>query len=246
MADQPLPDLKTCTKCCERKPPEEFSRDKSRGDGRFPWCKSCKRASSKAQYQADPEAHRQRSAKSRAERPQVMREWREKNRSKIRAYNVRYYADDRDAQMARVARYHEENQARLREYRKQNRERSRENDRRRRATPKGAVDSRMSWAIYNAIKGKKAGREWEALVGYTLADLMVHLERLFLPGMTWENIGQWHIDHVIPKSAFNYSDPAHIDFRRCWAMDNLQPLWALDNLRKSAKLARPFQPSLAL
>lgn len=106
----------------------------------------------------------------------------------------------------------------------------------------------FSVAVRQSLKKGKKGRGWESLVGYTVADLIDHLEKLFLPGMTWENYGRggWHIDHIIPKSAFNYELPEDIDFRRAWALSNLQPLWEKDNIAKGAKLEAPFQPSLAL
>ena len=121
-------------------------------------------------------------------------------------------------------------------------------DAEKRSTPKGKLDGVISRGIHGALKGKKNGRAWVSLVGYDINDLMRHIERQFQPGMTWENHGQygWHIDHVIPRSAFNYEEPEDIDFQRCWALDNLQPLWWRDNLSKGAKLAQPFQPSLAL
>jgi hypothetical protein len=65
--------------------------------------------------------------------------------------------------------------------------------------------------------------------------------------MSWENHGTvWHIDHIIPKSVFNYTDAEHIDFKRCWALKNLQPLWAGENMSKGDSLVKPFQPSLAI
>lgn len=106
----------------------------------------------------------------------------------------------------------------------------------------------MAGAIGASLKGAKAGRPWETLVGYTLADLVSHLESMFLPGMTWENYGRggWVVDHKIPKSVFNYSSADHHDFLRCWSLENLQPLWERDNLVKAAKIEKPFQPSLSL
>jgi hypothetical protein len=73
------------------------------------------------------------------------------------------------------------------------------------------------------------------LVGYTVHDLMNHLESLFLPGMTWENYGEWHIDHVIPQSWFQYENLDDQSFKDCWALENLQPLWAKDNWAKAKK-----------
>lgn len=87
-----------------------------------------------------------------------------------------------------------------------------------------------------SVGGKKR-RGWESLVGYTLEDLRCHLERLFLPGMTWQNMGHWHIDHVRPVSSFNITNCDDLAFRECWSLSNLQPLWAVDNLKKYNKLA---------
>ena len=74
------------------------------------------------------------------------------------------------------------------------------------------------------------------LVGYTLTELMEHLESKFQPGMTWDNYGEWHIDHIIPISYFDYSSYDDETFKICWDLNNLQPLWAKDNLIKSNKL----------
>ena len=84
-----------------------------------------------------------------------------------------------------------------------------------------------------AAKGlRKRNRQWEELVGYTKEELMVHIQSLFLEGMTWENYGEWHIDHIKPKSFFNYKDVTDDEFKECWSLGNLQPLWAEDNIRK--------------
>jgi hypothetical protein len=97
--------------------------------------------------------------------------------------------------------------------------------------------SRNVWSrIYRDLKNRKGGRGWEILVGYTLEDLMQHLESSFEKGMTWNNYGQWHLDHIIPISNFNYQHPEDLDFKKCWGLENLQPLWAKDNLMKHTKL----------
>jgi hypothetical protein len=114
------------------------------------------------------------------------------------------------------------------------------------STMKGRLDRRMSNYIRMSLNGTKGFRSWESLVGYTLKDLIKHLERRFKIGMTWENYGKWHIDHVIPQSAFHYTTPDDIDFKRCWSLSNLQPLWANENVAKSDKILKPFQPSLKL
>ncbi len=82
----------------------------------------------------------------------------------------------------------------------------------------------------------KNNNHWENLVGYTVKDLKEHLEGLFLAGMTWNNYGEWHIDHVIPQTFFAYTSTNDVEFKYCWSLDNLQPLWAKDNLSKSNKI----------
>lgn len=104
----------------------------------------------------------------------------------------------------------------------------------------------ISTGIRDSLKRGKVGYRWESLVGYDVEKLMVHLEKHFLPGMAWENRNEWHIDHKIPQVAFNFQTPQDIDFKKCWALKNLQPLWAADNISKNDSLDKPFQPSLAI
>lgn len=101
--------------------------------------------------------------------------------------------------------------------------------------PKRRLDRRMKAAISQALNGRKAGRSWEALVGYGVDELAEHIEKQFLPGMTWDNIGRWHIDHIVPKVAFDYEDDSSDEFRACWSLTNLRPLWAADNISKGGK-----------
>lgn len=112
--------------------------------------------------------------------------------------------------------------------------------------PAYRVSNSISRQISCQIKGHKNQRHWETLVGYTWEELKPHLENQFLPGMSWDNYGKWHIDHIIPKSVFNFTKPEHPDFERCWALSNLQPLWAHDNRSKHAKIDKHFQPLLKL
>ena len=115
----------------------------------------------------------------------------------------------------------------------------------RRSTIKGKLDHRMSVRIQQSLKNSKRSQNWELLVGYTVNDLKQHLQKQFTGNMTWEKLmeGEIHIDHKIPIVAFNYSKPDDYDFKRCWSLDNLQPMWAQDNRSKKARLDKPFQPS---
>lgn len=106
----------------------------------------------------------------------------------------------------------------------------------------------ISRYISHSLNGKKNGRRWESLVGYSLNDLMRHLEKQFVDGMSWENYGmgkgKWSVDHIIPQSVFVYVDSSDLDFKRCWALENLRPMWGVENTSKADKIVKPFQPSL--
>lgn len=111
---------------------------------------------------------------------------------------------------------------------------NRESQRRRRLRQEVAVSHRMSSGMAHSLKGG-GSVSWQRLVGYTLDDLRRHLERQFLPGMSWANIGEWHIDHIVPLKIFTFSTPTDPEFKAAWAITNLRPLWAIKNMQKSAK-----------
>lgn len=94
---------------------------------------------------------------------------------------------------------------------------------------------RVKASINKCLRGKGGGAHWLSVLGYSLADLRAHLEAQFVDGMSWENMGAWHIDHIRPLSSFKITGPDCPEFKAAWALSNLQPLWALDNMRKGAK-----------
>lgn len=72
------------------------------------------------------------------------------------------------------------------------------------------------------------------LIGCSASELRAHLESNFTPGMSWDNYGKWHIDHIRPCASFDLTDPQQQ--KECFHWSNLQPLWAADNIRKSDKM----------
>jgi hypothetical protein len=93
-------------------------------------------------------------------------------------------------------------------------------------------------AIYQVLKEnnvQKNGHYFDILK-YSPNDLIDHLERQFTDGMTWENYGKWHVDHIQPISSFNIREIGDEEFIKCWSLKNLQPLWGEDNIRKSNKI----------
>ena len=74
------------------------------------------------------------------------------------------------------------------------------------------------------------------LLGCNYNTLKEHLEEQFTGGMSWDNQGEWHIDHIIPLSSANNKEELYQLFH----YKNLQPLWAKDNLSKGKKLLKNF------
>ena len=111
-----------------------------------------------------------------------------------------------------------------------------------------SLNNKMSRAIRRTLKDNKNGIHWEKLVDYRLNDLIEHLKSTMPKGCSWNDYinGKLHIDHIIPVSAYNFIKSNHVDFKRCWALSNLQLLPAKENQQKNAKLIKPFQPALAI
>lgn len=101
--------------------------------------------------------------------------------------------------------------------------------------PKNRIDKNVSVRLRQCLKkDEKAGRGWETLVGYTLQDLMTHLEKQFDDKMSWQNYGKyWHLDHIVPVSWFPYQTAEEQAFKNCWELKNLQPLEIKANLIKN-------------
>ena len=181
------------------------------------------------------------------------RQWRKNNLEKGRIYrkenqekNKIYQKQWRENNSEYGSKYHKQwrrdNLEKERKYKREYRAMKRKTD------FKFYFNDKTSKAIRLSLKGNKNGWHWETLVGYTLNELIKHLKETLPKGYTWNDYlaGKLHIDHIIPLSAFNFNKPEHPDFRRCWALENLQLLPARENLIKGSKLSKPFQPALKL
>lgn len=114
----------------------------------------------------------------------------------------------------------------------------REYDRKMMQDPIHRLSNNIRGNMHHALKAKKAGRTWESLVGYTVEDLIKHLESKFVGNISWENYGSvWHVDHVVPKSWFKYESTDDPKFKECWALSNLQPKLKEENISKRDRFA---------
>jgi len=160
----------------------------------------------------------------------VQKEWRKQNPDKVKASMRKHDAKphrksiQRGDHKARQRRYHERHLERVRA-------RRRAYQAKRRADPVQRTVDAIRRRMRQVVNGQSKGAF--KLLGYSAADLRQHLQNQFQPGMTWENYGlygeKWHIDHVRPVSSFKLPE----ELVECFALSNLQPLWANDNLAKS-------------
>ncbi len=157
------------------------------------------------------------------------------------------YGDNREKILKKCKVYYQNNKMKINEYRRKwgenNKEKTRKWSRKylkeRRKDPLFRLNTNISSSIRSALKTRKlskGGRHWEGIAGYTVQDLKEHLEKQFTKGMSWSNMGDWHIDHILPKSFFEYKTTDDVEFKMCWRLENLQPLWAKENLSKNNKI----------
>jgi hypothetical protein len=74
---------------------------------------------------------------------------------------------------------------------------------------------------------------FDEILGCTIREAREHFEQKFEPGMSWQNHGEWHIDHIRPLASFDLTDSKERE--KAGHYTNLQPLWAKDNLSKGCK-----------
>ena len=141
----------------------------------------------------------------------------------------------------------EENRNHLNEYQKKWREKNIDKIRKtkrdyqqhlRDTNPTYKLISYFRTAIYQVLKESNVekNKHYFDVLKYTPEQLINHLEVQFTEGMTWDNYGEWHVDHIRPISLFNISEMGDSNFMECWCLDNLQPMWGEENIRKSNKI----------
>lgn len=102
------------------------------------------------------------------------------------------------------------------------------------------TDAKMKSAMRSRLRGVLAKCKLDkhcsvlGLLGCTMPEFRAHIENRFRGGMTWENHGAcWHLDHIRPVASFDFKNVEHQ--KKCFHYSNLQPLFALENMRKGAK-----------
>jgi hypothetical protein len=202
--------------------------------------------------QQNREANRKWSEKNREKLRERNRKWRERNpeysREKGRKWREKNPGKNREA----CRKYREENPEKFREaerkYREKNRERYRE--KKRDYQRKRLNNDPLYKAIHNCrsrrrdvlkrlktdiAEGKafRSSKNFTRLLGCPPSVFKAHMESQFTEGMTWENHGEWHYDHIRPLASFDHTDPLWEE--QAWHYTNIRPLWAEDNFSKGSE-----------
>ena len=202
-----------------------------------------RRATDPAFLEKCREATRKCNEKNKEQRQAITKLWREKNKEKIAEYNKKYAEKNKDIIKAtRTIRNQEKKEQYgivTKKWREQNAEHLRKWNaeytiKRYKNDPIFALKLNQRTRTRHILKNNKNVKTHE-LLGCSFDELKLHLESQFKKGMNWKNMGEWHIDHIIPLAAFDLTKLENqlIAFN----YKNLQPLWAKENLQKGAKYA---------
>jgi hypothetical protein len=156
-------------------------------------------------YESKPETKKRKSENH--------KKWSEKNRDHLNEYHQKW---------------REKNIDKHREYKRKYEKHRKDTD------PAYKLISNFRTAIYQVLKENNVekNRHYFDILKYTPEELMSHLEKQFTGGMTWDNYGEWHVDHRMPISSFNFESVDDDSFTKCWSLDNLQPMWGKENIVK--------------
>jgi hypothetical protein len=228
---------KICNKCLIEKDVCKFHKHNREKDGRYHQCKECRKIKSKNNYIKNKENYKliitgKTCSSCSIEKPinffhkQIGSK--DGYRSMCKECRSNKFKDDY-LKLPDFSKVHRE---KTKDYRLNNREKINKyfKDRYKNKPHEYAWRGMLS-SVIRRIGNKKEFSTYETL-GYSAEQLKRHLENLFTEGMSWDNWGKWHIDHKIPISKFNENDDPKI----VNSLNNLQPMWAVDNIRKSGKI----------
>ena len=243
---------KKCTKCGEVKQIECFSKNKGTKDGYHTWCKLCQKQyrkknkeriaeRNKQYYEENKERNKQYREEYKERRAELNKQWRKENKERIVEYAKQYRKKNKE----RNKQYRKKNKERISKRMKQYREEYKERLKQRKITDplyKLSCNLRSRTSKAFMYKSYSKTSKTAEMLGVPYEVAKDHIERQFTKGMTWENQGEWHIDHIIPLA----SSQTESELIKLCHYTNLQPLWAMDNLSKNANVIDGTQVKLRL
>jgi hypothetical protein len=224
---------KTCSKCKIEKTIENFYFRKDRN--KYTAC--CKSCSYNKVYQKNyrvknkikiKDYHRERYEIKKDKILEKTREYRLKNKKYYSSYNKKWYLSNKTRHNKQTKKYYESNKHII--FLKQKE--------RLKTDVMFKIKKNLQRRLHHALKGTNKSARTLELIGCDLYTLKNHLQKLFKNGMEWSNYGCnkgcWSIDHIIPMSHFNLKSKE--EQAKCCHYTNLQPMWHIENIKKSNKL----------
>lgn len=155
-----------------------------------------------------------------------------KNREKRLQYFSDWQKDNRDRLNDYHQKWRDKNIHKHREYKRKYEKHRKDTD------PLYKLISNFRTAIYQVLKESNVekNKHYFDILQYTPEELIIHLEKQFTDTMSWDNYGVWHVDHKSPITSFDIQEMGDEEFMKCWGLDNLQPMWGDENIRKSNKI----------
>lgn len=239
---------KICVRCKLEKPINNFGNNKNKKDGKSTYCKKCELIRSKEYRENNRDKVNLSSKKYRENNQKKYKEsidkYLKKNpnmTSKERMKKYRQSDEWKIKNKEKRKKYYQENKEKLREKRKKYYQENKEKNRKLNNTWKNKKRKedgffRMKINLRNRIReylvGDSKGKKTQEIVGLDKENFKLYIQNQFTNGMSWENYGKWHLDHIIPLcSAKNDNEALLLNH-----YSNLQPLWAEDNIRKNRKI----------
>ena len=219
---------KVCMRCNELKKASEFTVSKYNKSGLKSYCKSCINEKNKEYRKEEKTILREKKYKedNKEKYKEYFNKYYIENVEKIKETANKHYYDNHEQRLEYNKKYREENSEKMAEYKKnwENKNRLMLNERKNEFNRKNPHIVAWRSMLQNTIKRMDTIKEGHTIeqLGYSAEQLKNHMQNLFTIGMSWENHGEWHIDHIKPVSSFDKMTPVNI----VCALDNLQPLWA--------------------
>ena len=152
------------------------------------------------------------------------------NIEKMRAEKIEYYKNNKEAKALYDIQYRETNKEKIALYKKEWDKKQMENN------IVYKLKKNLRRRVHHALNGNTKSQSTMNLLGCTPEFFKSHLESLFLENMSWDNYGEWHIDHTLPCYTFDLSCP--VQQKECFHYSNQRPLWKTDNLKRSKSIVR--------
>lgn len=153
-----------------------------------------------------------------------IKKYRQKNKELIKQQRKKHWEKNRENCLARQKAYYEANKTRI------NKKKRQYEKEQLKLNPELRLVKNMRGYMRLILKGSRKAASQMELLGCTREHYLQHMEAQFTEGMTWDNYGEWHQDHIQPVSSFDQTDPEQQKI--CWHYTNFQPMWAAENIQK--------------